>query len=126
MSAPHAACAVRVMLPVVICGIVGYALHASVSAGPQQAAANTPRVASAAVTSEMADMPQAFVVQSHGSFPGNDARQDAALAVLLVLAVATRSDGERGNGARQQRYEVGLPGRQAGRIRSSGVSRRAP
>jgi len=78
---------VRLVLPVLICGLVAVALYATSTGRPQQAAADTPQVAGAATgSSEQSFSPPPSTAR--GRAIGDDARQETALTVLLLLAAA--------------------------------------
>ena len=77
---------VRLVLPLLICGLVAVALYAAGTGRPQQAAADTPQVAGAASSSEQPVSPTPSTARGHAI--GDDARQEAALTVMLLLAAA--------------------------------------
>ena len=77
---------VRLVLPVLVCGLVAAALYATSTGRPQQAAADTPQVAGAASSSEQPNSPPPSTALGHAI--GDDARQEAALTVLLLLTAA--------------------------------------
>ncbi|HUF44612.1 MAG TPA: hypothetical protein VMN43_04665 [Aestuariivirgaceae bacterium] len=104
---------IRRVLPVLICGMMTIGLHSTTDGRPLQAAADTPLAASASLSrSEPPALSSPFTAQSHGPHVGIDARQETALAVLIVLAVATaRANRERAREARQQSGDARLPSR---------------
>jgi hypothetical protein len=103
----------RRVLPVLICGMMAIGLHSTTDGRPLQAAADTPRVVSESLSrSAPPALSSPFTAQSHGPHVGIDARQETALAVLIVLAVATaRANRERTREARQQPGDARLPSR---------------